>query len=344
MSSGKFDKRLSVIIPGFKTPDSLWRRCVESVLRNLGTEDEIICVDDGSPIKPTILFALAENDKRVKVEMLAQNRGLSAARNHGLDVATGRYVTFVDSDDELSPNVYEKAVVPLTEGLADIVVFGVKTVWVSERLYKEESPEEKIIGLLEPEELKTLYKKSLLNYAWNKVYSRDFLDDKCIRFDPNGMPCEDIIFNLQCATESARWASVAAIGITYYRTHGSLLSCYKSSYIKGIRACNEAWCCYKKSRPNAESLGSLGEMSDEQIVLGQWDNLWRLNSPLPLNERYYFLKSNERTWERKNIRLVFLSKWIMTVLRRLLYRGAVQRWYIKRQYPTCKPVDNRSHN
>ena len=83
----KLMKRLSVIIPGYNTPDAWWRRCVGSVKAALGPDDEVVCVDDGSSQRPLALESLAKEDSRVKTVYLEKNMGLPTARNAGLDVA-----------------------------------------------------------------------------------------------------------------------------------------------------------------------------------------------------------------------------------------------------------------
>ena len=92
--------KISVIIPVYKVERYL-DACVASVTGQTYTNLEIILVDDGSPDRcPAMCDAWAEKDPRIRV-IHRKNGGLSAARNSGLDVCTGDYITFVDSDDRL---------------------------------------------------------------------------------------------------------------------------------------------------------------------------------------------------------------------------------------------------
>lgn len=94
--------KLTIVIPVFNTERTL-RRCVESVLAQDYPDVEIILVDDGSPDTcPCICNDLAETDARIRV-VHQEHRGLGHARNTGIALAQGEYITFVDSDDTLAP-------------------------------------------------------------------------------------------------------------------------------------------------------------------------------------------------------------------------------------------------
>ena len=89
---------ISVIIPVYKVEKYI-NRCVESVLVQNYHNIEVILVDDGSPDNCGIICdKYAETDSRIKV-IHKKNGGLSDARNAGLDIATGQYICFIDSDD-----------------------------------------------------------------------------------------------------------------------------------------------------------------------------------------------------------------------------------------------------
>ena len=100
------DVKLSVVIPVFRVEHTL-QRCVESVLQQDLSDMEVILVDDGSLDHcPKLCDEWAEKDTRIKV-IHQENKGLSGARNAGIDIAQGDYLTFVDSDDYLALNTYQ---------------------------------------------------------------------------------------------------------------------------------------------------------------------------------------------------------------------------------------------
>ena len=89
--------KISVIIPVYNVEKYL-AECLTSVVNQTFKDIEIICVNDGSTDNsPKILKEFAQKDSRIKI-INQENQGLSAARNTGLDVATGEYVSFIDSD------------------------------------------------------------------------------------------------------------------------------------------------------------------------------------------------------------------------------------------------------
>lgn len=111
--------RISIIVPIYKVEPYL-HECIESILSQTYQDFELILVDDGSPDNcGAICDEYAEKDSRIRV-IHQQNGGLSAARNAGLDIAQGEYVTFVDSDDVLHPYYLEYLMRGLTENHADI--------------------------------------------------------------------------------------------------------------------------------------------------------------------------------------------------------------------------------
>lgn len=98
--------KISVIIPVYNVEKFL-DRCVQSVINQTLQDIEIILVDDESPDNcPQMCDEYAKQDKRIKV-VHKKNGGLGFARNSGLEVATGEYVTFLDSDDFVELNTYE---------------------------------------------------------------------------------------------------------------------------------------------------------------------------------------------------------------------------------------------
>ena len=324
--------RFSVIVPGYNTRKEWWVRCIASIDKALTEEDEIIVVDDGSDVPVQRDWFAA---KLVTVIRHDKNSGLPTARNSGLDAAKGRFVTFVDSDDEVRAETYSRCIDALEAHGADVAAYGVRGVYVNDGFVVHDVPEDKNYGELTPSDVGYLVKRRLFYYSCNKVFRKSFLDEHDFKFDPTGVPCEDAIFNVRLVREKAKWVTVAYEGYIYYRYDGSLLSTYKPTYVEGTRACTKAWHDYKAATPGAyEALDKYGlgwydETSDEDIVRGQWTNIWRRKSPYSLAQKWRYAKEHAAVLGRCTL-FVFVKKAIVMWLRAHCYWKMIRVWHEKK--------------
>ena len=127
--------KVSVIIPIYNVEKYL-RKCLDSVIQQTYRNLEIICIDDGSPDNcGAIIDEYAQKDKRIVV-IHQKNSGVSTARNRGLDIATGKYITFVDPDDWIDKDTYEYTVRLFNNNdKIDLVSFGINA--INERSYND---------------------------------------------------------------------------------------------------------------------------------------------------------------------------------------------------------------
>ena len=136
---------LSVIIPVYKAEKFLVR-CVESILTQSMSDLELILVDDGSPDKSgEICDSLAAADSRIIV-LHQKNKGVSAARNAGLDLAAGRYISFVDADDAIAPGTYYAMLAKAEESSAEIIGCGVQYYSVDGKYMRSDLQKELDLG------------------------------------------------------------------------------------------------------------------------------------------------------------------------------------------------------
>ena len=118
---------ISVIVPIYKVEKYL-DKCIECIVNQTYKNLEIILVDDGSPDKcPEMCEQWAQKDKRIKV-IHKQNGGRSSARNAGLDIAKGKYIGFIDSDDTIKPDMYSKLYEIMIKNNTDISICGILAV------------------------------------------------------------------------------------------------------------------------------------------------------------------------------------------------------------------------
>ena len=121
-SSNLIFPRVSVIIPVYNTGNYL-SHCLDSLLNQSLKEIEIICVDDGwTDNSLSILQKYSEIDKRIII-LKQKNKGGGIARNYGMSIAKGEYLSFLDSDDFFNENLLNETVNVADSTLADIVIF-----------------------------------------------------------------------------------------------------------------------------------------------------------------------------------------------------------------------------
>ncbi|WP_154064713.1 glycosyltransferase family 2 protein, partial [Enterococcus faecalis] len=120
--------KISIIVPVYNVEKYL-EKCVRSILAQTFTDFELILVDDGSPDSSGAMCdQFAEQDQRVKV-IHKENGGLSDARNAGIEIATGEYLGFVDSDDYIADDMYELLYTNIVKEDADLSICGIYDVY-----------------------------------------------------------------------------------------------------------------------------------------------------------------------------------------------------------------------
>ena len=115
---------VSVIVPVYNVEEHI-EKCLDSIVGQTYKELEIILVDDGSPDRcGAICEEYAKRDARIHV-IHKKNAGLGMARNSGLEIAKGKYVVFIDSDDWIEPDMVERLLAPAQKEKCDLVVSGI---------------------------------------------------------------------------------------------------------------------------------------------------------------------------------------------------------------------------
>ena len=168
------DPMISVIVPVYNVSKYL-DRCMQSLVDQTYRNLEIILVDDGSTDNSGVLCDLwAEKDSRIRV-IHRKNNGLSQARNTGLDAATGEYITFVDSDDILSPHLCQ-VLYNSMGGSADISICDAEHIF-EDKPYAFSVTDRQVIMTAQEAIHQLWYQKSFLPSAWGKLYRRELFED-----------------------------------------------------------------------------------------------------------------------------------------------------------------------
>ena len=181
---------LSVIIPVYNSEKTI-SKCIDSILKQDLKEKEIILIDDGS--KDNSLEILLKYEKKYDfVRVISQeNMGQGVARNNGIRIATGKYITFIDSDDYVSgTNSYSKFIKKCYKNDLDILIFNYVIV--------KDNIKEHVVTLKEnvvfsSEEVlnKFLLTNEVEGYSWNKIFKSKLFEEDGIRFI-EGKKYEDI--------------------------------------------------------------------------------------------------------------------------------------------------------
>lgn len=213
------EPKISVIVPIYRVEKYL-ARCLDSILNQSFRDLEVILVDDGSPDRcGKICDEYAERDSRIRV-IHKENGGLSSARNAGLDIARGEYVAFVDSDDTITPDCYEKMLRCAQSYDAPMVCAG--------RWNVIESTGENLPGLCpQKEEVVTGVEltrriftwQNVDSAAWDKLYCRNLLDG--IRY-PLGVWSEDVPTTFRIALKAGRAVLCPERVYCYLQREGSI--------------------------------------------------------------------------------------------------------------------------
>lgn len=237
--------KVSVVVPIYRA-ESFLERCIESLVGQTIADIEIILVDDGSPDgSGAICDKWAERNDLGSVKIVVvhrkKNGGHSAARNSGLEQASGEYVGFVDSDDSIGPEMYERLYSVAKDLNADVAQCGV-------RLSPLNQPDVIIRPKAADLECESLGQFPQLihnqtKFVVDKIYRREMLQRFGIRFRENVRYHEDHFFLADVDLAFKRYVVSDYIGYTYYiRRDGAsttsfderLLDCSKA--YEGIRS------------------------------------------------------------------------------------------------------------
>lgn len=188
---------ISVIVPVYNFQDCL-KRCVDSILEQTYINLELILVDDGSQDESgNICDQYKASDHRVKV-LHKKNGGTSEARNYGLELAAGDYISFVDGDDFIEPDFYESLYNLITKYNKDIAMVSYQQV-KKDRIIPQATSGKVAVIDREMAVQELLLDNTIQNYVWNKLYKRELF--KTIRF-PVGVVYDDINIMYELFRES----------------------------------------------------------------------------------------------------------------------------------------------
>lgn len=231
---------VSVIVPVYKAEKYL-RQCIESILAQTFTDWECILVDDGSPDHSgTICDEYAARNSRIRV-IHKENGGVSSARNVALGRMTGKWLTFVDSDDRLYPNALQRWVEVAEQNSLDLIQCHFN------REYKEGQIEGNATEVLTAAQYAD--SENYLTCVWGTLFKTSIVKEHTLRFDENVKLGEDQIFLLNYMQLCTRIQRIGDVLYFYRNNEQSAVNNPKPEYeMTSVRAFKEL----KRTNPIAK--------------------------------------------------------------------------------------------
>ena len=323
---------ISIIVPIYNVEPYI-RNCVESILGQTYKNIEIILVDDGSTDNcGNICDEYRSKDKRIKV-IHKNNGGLSSARNAGIDIGSGEYLGFVDSDDWIESDMYESLYNAIIMHKADMSICGRYVVRGSRitAMSDTEIPE----VLTRREALSKLLSdkcRSMQHFAWDKLYKKKLFDN--IRY-PQGKYYEDIFITYKLFSKSNKIVDIKSPKYYYLLRDDS---------ITGSMTANKRYDYYKAKIQFLEYVKNLepllGDMCDRQLFnnlqicindmllldYGKNNYVMQINEMIEkIKEHYFCLKNSNQVRLKQKLSLMFIANYFN------LYTTTFLRYMVKKR-------------
>ena len=313
---------VSVIVPVYRAEKYI-EGCVRSLQAQSYDQLEIILIDDGSPDEsPAICDAFALLDDRIRV-VHKKNGGASSARNCGLDLAKGKYIVFVDSDDIVPPNGIEALARNIDDNGCDYVA-GMCEIDSTGKVKQHISEVCDIDFQKDPEALLAYITKSGSYSPYAKIFRREIIEANHIRYDTDLKCSEDALFIRMYFKHCKRLRLIPAI--VYQYTTVNEMSLSKKGYPEYVRY-------YAKKMGALESLMEVLPLSDNEKLVFLHS---RAIHGVQISMEHYFSRFPKSEWRRfADLIRSELSPWISSG-RKLKGKGGA--WYRFYQLECC--VDN----
>ncbi len=210
------NEMISIIIPCYNLA-GYTRKCIDSILAQTYTNLEVIAIDDGSSDEtPEILAEYAAKDARV-VFIRQENAGAGNAVNKGIEIATGRYMTFVDNDDYIEPDMYEKLHDALVTNGADMAVCNFNLVYEDHTDYCYSHMRDEVVDVWD--DVYGYFSRYCAcpqpnNYTWTRLYKAEIIKESDVRFEMFRLGA-DTLFNFKLLPRVKRVAFIK-VGLYNY--------------------------------------------------------------------------------------------------------------------------------
>ncbi len=283
--------KVTIIVPVYNTQEFL-QDCILSITSQSHSDIELILVDDESTDNsPKICDDWSKKDARIKV-IHQKNKGAAAARNAGIKVATGEFISFVDSDDTIEKDMLKHCIEKATKSCVDIVNFGYTLIYDN---HKKNVTCPDFVCHAKNLDDKLFYSYFITWYAFlcvTKLYRRSFLSDNALLFHEGVILGEDSDFVMECFKSNPYIVNLSDCYYNYYKRATDNVT---SAYYRNLG--QEQYDSYCKKNIFFKSLGYSfsydidGSSIKKDIGLLEFQSLNNINLPLNLQQHYTELKS-----------------------------------------------------
>ena len=289
------NKRVSVIIPIYNASEYL-KETLSSLVNQTLQDIEIICVNDGSTDNSMdILLDFQTRDPRIRI-LNQQNQGAGAARNLGMSIATGEYISFLDADDIFKKDMLEKAYRKAIQSRADICVFGSnrfdqianKTTRNDFTMRKNMLPNEEVFRCAD---IEGNVFQVFMGWAWDKLYRRRFIQTHELKFQQL-RTTNDMFFVFAAFLKANKVCTLDEVLITQRRGVSGSLSVTREL----------SWDCFYKALMRVKSemieMGIYSTYEKDFIRYALHSCLWNVNT-LEVSVAYELLERLRQEWFEK---------------------------------------------
>lgn len=252
---------VSVIIPVYNGEKYI-AKCIESLLNQTYKDIEIIIINDGSTDATSMIVNnLIDKDKRIN-QIITNNLGVSSARNCGIKVAKGKYITFVDSDDTVQNNYIEYLYLIIKKENCDIALTRYPNKIVDENKYEIDTSDDKVRFVKGSYAAKEMLSYKIVISSWNKMFKKDLLIDHSIVFNTDLSYGEGFEFVIK-AFFNANKVAIGSKKIYNYRVdnENSVMTSYKEKLVTGS---------FESLQSILNSIKNLQNDEEKQILINSW--------------------------------------------------------------------------
>ncbi len=316
---------VSIIVPIYKVEKYL-DKCIESIVNQTYKDIEIILVDDGSPDRcPEMCEVWAKKDNRIKV-LHKENGGISEARNAGMDLATGDYVGFVDSDDYIHEDMYKILMQEMEKSDADVVCC--KYVDVNE----DGEVISRTAGFFDEPNYNVIYKDRDFVHAllenrsmpvvWNKLFKKNVVDEYYFKHNTYS---EDYLFLLHIAYEEMSIVFITDTLYYYTAREDSITGGFKEGYnldqVKNVFSVEKL--LMNRFGDDIEVSLKTAQFKAIRLFLARMPYSYIRNkaesykyvyAKLKENKKYILKKNNNNNFDKAFLSMFFISKWFTKTL------------------------------